>query len=370
MIKKTFDGDLYNKYKGNLKAYGGQSSVTADGGELVPSPLANYIKEMLFNANFIRGITPTINLKSATLKLPIETGVPSAYVVGEGANIRSESGIDGSSDLLSKSTLSNIEFSVDKIGALVGWTTEIEEDSEIDIGRFVVDRGVMSLANSEESMAILGDSTGAIVSYQAGQPEILVDGIIHQVPHSDNSTNGGLWTPVNTDYDNIIAGGSDVLTLNEVIKAQAIVNKNGKQQLKADTLVVPSMVYARMLHPVEFEPFSTLDKIGNSASVIAGHVGNIYGMNVIVSDNLPQGGVTSPATMTGNFVTSDSDTVVLALNSKDYARFVMRRELELRSEHDFNTDSEKTRMLERIGWKSYRPELVSMIHNVKNVSGA
>jgi len=349
-----------------VKAYtAGQSSIAADGGETIPSPLADYYMKLLRDARWVRNLTREFKMKENTLEIPRQLTGMTMYAVAEGTNMTTEGGATGTGDSTTKSTLDSIVLNNYKMGVIGGYTTELAEDSLIDIGKFVVENGALAMAEGEEKAFIWGDTTGAIATYSAGQPEKFYDGLIHQIPSPDGTAVSSLWTPVNNGYDNIIAGGSQLLTLAQINDMLSRVEDQAGNGA-IDTILVPPKIAARLRHPLEFEPFATLDKIGNKASVVANQVGEMYGARIVSTAWLPVGGKTSPTTATGTFVSGATDGMIVGFDSKTYAAIGQRREIELRTRHDFYRDVEELRWLERVGWKVLREQHTAMVHNVKN----
>lgn len=372
MIRKTFDAKDYSN-RVMTKAYDGQSSTAADGGETIPTPLADYYMDLLRDSTFVRQLGGTIGMTAKTLEIPKQLTGNTLYVVGEGKNLRSESGADGSSTAYSKSTMGSITLTNYKLGVLAGYTTELAEDSLIDIARFVITNGALAMAEGEEMAFIWGSSdtaTGQLGdNLTAGQPSVLYDGLIDQIPHSGDSPVGVLWTPEHTDNgDHIIDAEQSLLAQSHLNKAKAIVeNEKGNGSI-TDFLVPPNIV-ARMRDPVEWENFQSLDKIGGQAALLTGGVGNFYNSNIISSGHLPTGDKTAvggyPQDASGIYVSGATDGCVIGLDRRSYV-LGQRRGIEVRTQHNFDLDVEEIRFLERLAFKVRRPEWLVYIGDVKN----
>lgn len=362
MIKKTFDATEYKKLQN--KAYSGQTTVDAQGGETIPTPLADYYMELLRDGTVLRQLFREIGMSAPTLEIPKQTGGMALWAVSQGLDMSSEGGADGSSDSTSRTTWGSVTITNYKLGVLGGYTTELQEDSLIDIGRMVVENGALAMAEGEEKAWIMGDTTGAYIDYSgtAGKPAYLFDGLYHQVPGT--SPIGGKTAP-DSSPSNIIDGGSDLLTFNELNDLLSRVEDQAGSG-RIDTIMVPPKVLARMRNPVEFEMFQTIDKIGaDKAAMLKGQVGDYYGSKIISSGYMPVGGRTDPGTITANMVTNAADGVVIGFDSRA-AVIGQRRAIELRARHKFYNDLEELRWLERVAFKVMRNEWTGMIVDVKN----
>ncbi len=372
MIRKTFDAKDYSN-RVMTKAYAGQSSIAADGGETIPTPLADYYMDLLRDSTFVRQLGGTIGMTAKTLEIPKQLTGNTLYVVGEGTNLRTEGGADGASSSYSKSTMGSIMLTNYKLGVLAGYTTELAEDSLIDIARFVITNGALAMAEGEEMAFIWGSTdtaTGQLGDvYTAGQPSVLYDGLIEEVPHSIDSPVGVLWTPKNTGNGNhIIDAEQSLLAQSHLNKAKAIVeNEKGNGSI-TDFLVPPNIV-ARMRDPVEWENFQSLDKIGGQAALLTGGVGAFYNSNIISSGHLPTGDKTAasgyPQDASGIFISNATDGVVLGLDRRAYV-LGQRRAIEVRTQHNFDEDVEEIRFLERLAFKVRRPEWLVLVGDVLN----
>ena len=363
MIKKTFDASSYKKAQVN-KAYSGHTSVAAEGGETIPTPLADYFMELLRDGTVLRQLFQEIPMTALTLEIPKMTAGNTMYFAGEGLDMATEGGASGSGSSISRTTWSSVTLTNYKLGVLTGYTTELAEDSLIDIGRMVVEQGALAMAAGEEQAWIWGDARGDFYTYTAGQPELKYNGLISETPGTGYPTGA---TMNDVAPDNVIDGASDLLTFNELndllsrIEDQA---GNGK----VDTLLVPPKVIARMRNPVEFEMFQSIDKIGaDKAALLKGQVGDYYGAKIISSGFLPVGTDTAPANADAGsgFLSGTTDTMILGFDNR-CATIGQRRAIEIRSRHKFYNDLEEVRFLERVAFQVMRNEWLGGIFDVKN----
>jgi len=351
--------------KGMSKAYSGHTSVAAQGGETIPTPLADYFLELIRDSTFLMQDFKHVSMSADTLEIPKMTGKNSAYLIGEGADMTTEGGSDGSSNSYSRTTWSSVTLNAQKLGVLTGYTTELAEDSLIGIGEMTMLEAVKQMGEAIEQAFIWGDTTGAIASYAAGLPEKGFDGLIHQTPYTTTSPVGSGWTPVNTSHNNIIDAQQALLTrdhLSELINKIELVTGSRKM----DTMVIPPALIGRLRDNMEFEDFQSVSHIGeNKAALLRGQVGDFYGVNIVASGFIPVGTATAPADADTTFVSNSTDTLVLGYN-KEAALIGDRRALEVKKRHRFYQDVEEVRVLNRLAWEVVRPEYIAMIGDVKN----
>lgn len=383
VYSKIFDSQLYQKYQNpslrTKAAYEGHTVTAAQGGETIPTPLADWYIDLLHDSTFVRQKFKTFNLKEGSqLEIPRLTAGNTMYHVKEGRDMTAEGGSDGASSSYSRTTWDSKIITVDKVGVLTGFTVELAEDSLIDIARMVMENGAIAMAEGEETAFILGSTkTGGNEigeGYTAGQPSKLYDGLVAQIPWESNSgvvqVSAAGWTSSNTGSgDNIIDAGQSLLTFDHLNELLSIIeDKSGNGRM--DTIVIPPKLIARMRNPVEFEMFQSIDKIGNKAALLRGYVGDFYGANVISSGFLPVGTDTTPMDMddaTNGIVTNSTDSIVLGFDSRA-AVIVQKRGIEMRTRHNFYKDVEEVRFIERVGFDELYPQWTAGIFDVKNAA--
>lgn len=372
---KNFSSSAYEKSKIDKAYTAGQNTANADGGHTVPSPLADYYIELLHDSTVLRQLFSQIFMTSKTFELPqLDSGL-TGYILGEGADWTSESGASGSASGITKAGFSKHTMTNYKLGVFAGYTSELQEDSLIDIAEMLVQQGVIAMAKAEEQAWINGDAdqtAGQIgAGYTAGQPEYYYSGLIAEVPYASNSGTapvGAGWTAKNQDFDAIIDNAQALLREKDLNKLMAITEANVEGDTRMSDILVSPYVLARMRDPIEFENFQRVDAIGaDKAALLRGNVGDYYGTNIISSGFIPVGTDTAPQDMDGTngIVSNSTDTVVLGLN-RDAAMIGMRREVELMQKHNFEGDYEELRWLERVAFHVTRPEFLAMIGDVKN----
>lgn len=365
--KHVYSSRKYNFGKNKMeKAYSGHTSIAAQGGETIPTPLADYFMELIRDSTFLMQDFKHINMTADTFEIPQLTGKNSAYLVGEGKDMTTESGSDGSSNAYSRTTWGSQTLTAKKIGVLTGYSSELKEDSLIDIASMTMVEAVKQLGEAIEQAWIWGDTTGAINSYAAGLVEKGFDGLIHQTPYIGGTVPiGSGWTAVNTTHSNIIDAEQALMTRDHL---SAFINKlelvTGDR--KMHTMAIPPAMIGRFRDNVEFEDFQSVSHIGEGkAALLRGEVGDFYGVKVVPSGFIPAGGDSDPATATGKYVQNAADTMIIGWN-REAAVIGDRRQMEVKKRHRFYQDVEEVRILQRLAFKVLRPEYIAMIGDVRN----
>ena len=123
--------------KGMSKAYAGHTSTAAQGGETIPTPLADYFLELIRDSTFLLQEFKHIKMTADTFEIPRMTGKNSAYLIGEAKDMTTEGGSDQASDSYSRTTWDSITLEAKKLGVLTGYSSELSEDSLIDVASIV-----------------------------------------------------------------------------------------------------------------------------------------------------------------------------------------------------------------------------------------
>lgn len=370
-MRKTFDSGFYKRKQLN-KAYAGHTSVAAEGGETIPTPLADYYLDLLRDSTVLRQLFQTIPMTAKTLEIPKQTGKNAMYVVGEGSDMTTEGGATGATTSYTRTSWTSITITNYKLGVLTGYTTELAEDSLIDISRMTFENGAADMAEGEEYAWIWGSTNSAGgelgEDYDVGDPESLYSGLVQEVPYQTSAGTvpvGGGWTSANVaDGDLVFNAASALLTHNMLNESMAAIeDKPGNGRL--NTFLVPPKIVARLRSPVEFEMFQSIKDIGAEAALLRGGVGSFYNSKIISSGFLPVGGLTDPDTTTGLYVTNATDGLIIGFDNR-CAVIGDRRAIEVRRRHRFYQDIEEIRFLERVAFKVRRPEWLTLIGDVKN----
>ena len=341
------------------KAYSGATST--DVADSIPTITADWFIDQLTFNNKLRQIVQVYRMPNKTVDIPKITGGLKVFIQGEGYDIRTESGLDQASSGYTKPTMSKITLTAKKFSGITGWTSESEEDSVLNLPQLFLNKLAKAMADFEELAMIQGDENNALGltgtvggSYDnfpltAGDVRYAFDGLIAIAPGSSPG-----WTPKDPSPSNIIDGGSDALTYDEMNQLFSVIEESAA---KLTDIFIRPKVHARLRNDAEFEAFLTVDKIGQDrAANIKGFVGKYYDANVFVTDKVPVGTA---------FGTNSDDTLVIGFDRNELI-IGDRRIVSFNKQHEFYRDVIEIRVDERIDFKALHNEGVALIADVKD----
>jgi HK97 family phage major capsid protein len=339
IVKKTYVGT-------------GHSSTNADGGETIPTPLANRFIDIVANNTFCRQVFKTVPMTAATLEIPKKTGLETTFLIGQGRDWTTEAGDDQSSTAITKGTWTSITLTASKFGTLSGYTTELGEDSLLNFAQVVMAGAARSLAEYEERSFLQGDAAAATLSaFNAGDVRYAYNGIIISTPGDAPST-GSKWTPPDSSPVNWADGGDDRLTADEL---NAMIARIENNRHDCDLIVMSPNVQARLRDQTEFEMFQGLKDIGNQAALVRGLVGRYYTADIVRSSHIPLSADTT--------FTTAGNTMVLGMDTRE-PLIGDRRRIEIRKRHRFYQDIEETRLTTRVAFQVQHNEGLAGINEV------
>ncbi|MFQ5531116.1 MAG: phage major capsid protein [Candidatus Nanoarchaeia archaeon] len=340
-------------YQFTGKAFGGMTEgVAADGGNTVPSLMANYFIDLIATKQTTRNIVKTIPVSGKTFEIPKLTAGDTVYLGGEGKHMLTEGGADQASSSMTKPTWGKITVTPQKLIGLTAFSTELEEDSALNIAQIAIEKLLYALSQWEEKAFIQGEANGTKFSWTAGDPRYAWDGFIDAIPGTELGT-GSNWTPDDSSPSNWIDGGSNVLTKSELDQLLAKIEDQGGV---CDAIYVTPVVQARMRDKSEFDIFQGLDKIGADAALIKGFVGRFYTANIYVNSHVPVG---------TTFGTNTDDAVVIGFDTT--SPFIGdRRTITINERYEFYSDVIELQFTERLDFKFEHNELLAGIADVKN----
>lgn len=123
--------------------------TSADGGYLVPAPLANEVFRLLPDYAVMRQIARTITMTSKTLALNSLNARPTAYWTSEYASKSTTSADFGQTTL-----------TANKLVCLLPAAHELLEDANIDLANFIIELFVEAIAAEEDNKFFTGSGTG------------------------------------------------------------------------------------------------------------------------------------------------------------------------------------------------------------------
>lgn len=360
MVKKNqflFDGINYQGYQTVQKAYAGMTEgVASQGGETVPTPLADFIIDEIEKLQWARKLFRQIPMPGKTFEIPTITAGDTIYLASEGSDFLTEGGSDGSSSSYTRPVFGSITLTAQKFAGLTGYTTELDQDSAVSIATVALRKLIRAFAEGEEQSFIQANKSAEIFSPATGSILNAWDGIISHVPGTAAAVNS-VWTPQDSSVPNWIAGGSAKLVSDKADELIAQIEDNRGQ---CDVFLVSPKVAARFRNKVEFEALQGIKDVGREAALVKGFVGKYYTASLFTSHWLPTGD--------SNFVTQTADpkdTILLGLD-KSSPFIADRRRISILQRHRFYSDVNEIRVTERLSFHRDYGQLLGGIHNVQN----
>lgn len=262
-----------NKLEG-LKIKTGMDSATAGvGDEWVPTDFASSIIMHIQKSKAIPNALRSFDMPSNPFVWPVSGGNNTTYYVTESLN---------ASDVttaISNATSAQATFTAGKLANRLELSEELNEDAAFAVFPALLEIVADSLNDGYEKAIIFGDETtsnpiwkdGGSATTTAGQAdlELVCDGLIHKALIDSNGSNV-----------NINAASSPSSAIRLIL---AEMGEGGKNMMMNRVLVGPQFYFAML----DDERLSTMDKIGNMATIITGQVGNVFGMPVFMTGGLP-----------------------------------------------------------------------------------
>jgi HK97 family phage major capsid protein len=165
----------------------GQNEATdADGGYLVPQILANEVIFLRDKFGVMRQNARVMGMSSDNLNVPKNSASTTAYWPSENTNITA-----------SQITFSNVQVLAKKLAILTQVSSELQEDSLVDIGAALAEDMAYVMAYNEDLACFLGDGTSTYGGIQ---------GVFDAIADVNSGTNAG-WLPTagdsTADWNNV-----------------------------------------------------------------------------------------------------------------------------------------------------------------------
>jgi len=170
-----------------------QSSTDADGGYTIPEEFRNVLVRLIDTYGAVRSSATTFPMSTDTVKLPELTSGLTVRWPGEATTITE-----------SKAGFTIQTLSVKKMAVLGGASSELLEDSNLDVANLIATLAAEAIAKEEDRVGLLGD-TGAGDAYM---------GVLNVAGTSSHTLAAG-----NTTFDSVSA--DDLLDLIRVAPYQA-----------------------------------------------------------------------------------------------------------------------------------------------------
>src|ERR1700676_1231948 len=146
-----------------VKAAG--ETIDSAGGFIVPSDLANAILDIRDSYGAFRRRARIVPMASDSTSVPRRPGGTGASFIGEGASASVDTGTN----------VDQVSLTAKKIGTLIQISSELEEDSIVDIVDFVANEIGLAFAVKEDDCAFNGDGTSKYGKMR-GISSIVLDG--------------------------------------------------------------------------------------------------------------------------------------------------------------------------------------------------
>lgn len=292
-------------------------NTNTQGGFLVPEIWASRIYELIVAKSTAIQLCEQVTMTSDTLYIPKVTGASTAYFVDEAATITA-----------SQPTFGQLTLTPKKIAALTQLSTEVMEDSNPSIMNVVVERLATDIALKVDYEIYNGTTTtGGFLGFRGSTAvsSVVVDGEISTDKISDA----------------IEKLQSENIEPTDLVIHPKLLNKLRK--LKAST--------------VSNEPLLEMTNFG-SAPLATGLVGKIWGVNVIVTTQLPTD-LTSGTTVTEN----GTDALLLARGKCGI--FGNRRQLNLNKFYLIDTDDWKVQSNMRAAFSINYEKAVCILKDIE-----
>jgi len=236
------------------------------GAEFIPKGFSAQLQTEIWLALEIAGMFGRMQMPASDWTLPFN---PSRIIARAGA--------EGTSVTKDQPKTSKIQFTAKKIMSIVEMTDEFEQDSIVPALNFIRQQLIDGFALAQETMCLNGDTGTSIYSVaKTGEDSRkLVKGIRADamgVAAKFDAASGGI------SEDNLRA-------------ARALMGKYGKNP-KDLAILVNMADYNKML---KFTAYQSLYSFGPDAVIRNGELGKFDGIPIIVTELLPQAGVTTDA---------------------------------------------------------------------------
>jgi len=177
----------------------GQNEATdADGGYLVPQVLAREVIFLRDKFGVVRQNARVMGMSSDNLNVPKNSASTTAYWPAENTNITA-----------SQITFSNVQVLAKKLAILTQVSSELQEDSIVDIGAALAEDMAYVMAYNEDLACILGDGTATYGG---------ITGIVNAIAAVNGGANAG-WIYTGAD----VTGDWNAVTLADLRKLTAAI---------------------------------------------------------------------------------------------------------------------------------------------------
>jgi len=296
------------------------AATAAQGGNWVPTDFSARFDRQVELESKVAGLFEDIPMPTDNYELPIDesglTMYTHAEAVGDNANQ-----VPAGTPTVGKNTLNAKKLA---IRALV--STEIGEDSVINISSYITDRIARAYAAGWDNVLVNGDTAGTHMDTDVTAANDIQKAFL-----------GMRALAVDGTYGAAIAGAA--LAETDIHIGRREMGKYGVDTSKM-AIVTGPVGYLEMV--TRFDNFRTLDKYGALATVFNGELGKFFGIPVIVSDQYKEN-----LNDTGVYDGSTTDQTSLTLVYRPALVTGTRRGVTIKAVEDITTDQMITVMTVR-----------------------
>lgn len=236
--------------------------TTAEGGTWVPTGIGASVHEKVRAMGKVAPLFARIDLPANPWKWPIEGADATAYRIGEPTG-----------DTETKMTASTpgtlaATFDAEIFGARVLFSRSVEADSAVVLAPYVVNKIARAFATAEERTILDGDTDGT---------------------HQDTDVQAIGSTDARTAWDGLrkralaeTAQATTATTVANLALVRKSMGKWGIDPAELAFIIGPQSAHALLAD----SNLLTVDKFGPQATILAGQVGSVHGVPVIVSEHV------------------------------------------------------------------------------------
>lgn len=258
-------------YAEALKAFGDVSAMqTGDAGtgaEFIPTGFSSTLYEEIWLKLEVAQLFGRIPMPTPTYKLPFAPGRMIAKAAAEGGTVAKVKGVTD-----------QLTFTAKKIMSITEFTDEMDQDSIIPVLNFLRGQVLNAFALAQESMCVNGDTGTSIYSSALTGEDCrkLVKGIRAHA----------MGTGAKVDF-----GAASGFTEANLRALRAALGKYGKTPSELAYV----MTLTDYFKALAFDGYQKLNEIGSGAVRLAGELGKLDGVPIIVTELLPMAGAATDA---------------------------------------------------------------------------
>ena len=246
-----------------------QSTDAGYGGEWIPTGLSSTLLEDIEAANVLASWVPNFNMPTNPYKFPIKLQTPSAWLL-------SENKTDSPSAIpTSQFTTDDLTFDAEKIGTLLMSSTDVTEDSLLAVLPIMRQQLVKGMVEGFDNAIVNGDDSSTHMD----------SGVVSPSPAKawKGFRKIGLAGSFTYDFDGTIS--ADDMQMLRASMAVGGKNVSDLAYIMSSTAYLREMVLLRDKN--NNNVVLTLETYGPNATVFKGEIARLFGVPIIVSDQLP-----------------------------------------------------------------------------------